>query len=208
MSENLQESEAQDFPGPIFLPLSSKSARPGIGLLWYKYYLSREARFQDVRFGLELPRILVLGTSWAAPFVWRNDNFPTQWPVWCKRNKQFHGRTGQSPQITRKCVELRFALAFSLCLLVFRQHLHGAVHNMTMGDQHHWEPGVRKAPPARDSLDLSTTVLAANRHAMHVFAAAAAHDLRVMPLALCWGRTALLSLMSTNRHHVACGMQC
>ena len=73
MSENLQ----------FFL--SSKSARPGIGLLWYKYNLSREARFQDVGFGLERPHKLVLGTSWAAPFVRRNDNLPTQWPVCCKK---------------------------------------------------------------------------------------------------------------------------
>ena len=87
MSKKLQENEAQDLPGPIFLPLSSKSARPGIGLLCYKYYLSREARFQDVRFGLERPHKLVLGTSWAAPFVWRNDKLPTQWPVCCSKNQ-------------------------------------------------------------------------------------------------------------------------
>ena len=86
MSENLQESERQDFPGPFFIPPPSKSARPGIGLLWYKKYLTRAARFQDVGFGLERPRMLVLGTSWVAPFVWRNDNFPTQWPVWLKKN--------------------------------------------------------------------------------------------------------------------------
>ena len=121
MSENLQESEAQDFPGPIFLPLSSKSARPGIGLLCYKYYLSPEARLQDVRFGLERPHNLVLGTSWVAPFVWRNDNCPTQWPVWCRKNKQFQGCTGQFPQITRQRVEQRFVAACS-----FRGNMHKA----------------------------------------------------------------------------------
>ena len=117
MSENLQESEAQDFPGLFFLPLSSKSASPGIGLLRYKYYLTPEARFQDLGFGLELPRILVLGKSWAAPFVWRNDNFPTQWPVCCRKNPANPLLHWPTPTNNKKkcCATFRGSISVGVC---------------------------------------------------------------------------------------------
>ena len=66
MQENYHETDGQDSPGPICFPLSGKSGRPGNGLLRGKYYLSREARSQDVGFGLELPHKRVLRGPGAA----------------------------------------------------------------------------------------------------------------------------------------------